>query len=177
MSCRWLGPLQCCLGGMAKSSSAEGWPPPLLAITPSGRAPLKTSNGQVWTSHLAPATPAFHDLHCLLSSLCIRLAIQLFTGSQFPYLSLPGSGKVLSLVVLGFIAGSCWAIGLRLGRGFYLWFMLACSELCVLAVAGLTQPHTHSFCACRDMGSGGERGSEGHRCVPLPPAAVCCVGP
>ena len=41
----------------------------------------------------------------------------MFTGSQFSYPSLPGSGKVLSLVVLGFIAGSHWAIGLRLGAG------------------------------------------------------------
>ena len=89
----------------------------------------EASNGQVWTRHLAPAVPAFHGLHCLLSSLRVRLAIRLFTGSQFPYLSLPRSGKVMSLVVLGFVAGSHWAIGLRLGRGFYLWCMLACIEL------------------------------------------------
>ena len=59
------------------------------------------SNGQVWTRHLAPAAPAFQGLHCLLSSLRVRLAIRLFTGSQFPYLSLPRSGKVLGVCVGG----------------------------------------------------------------------------
>ena len=102
-----------------------------------------------------PNSRAFHGLHCLLTSLRVPLAIRLFTGSQFPYLSLPGSGKVASLVVLGFIAGSCWAIGVRLGRGFYLWFMLACSQLC-----GRPHSATHSFiCVCRDMGPGERGGS------------------
>ena len=50
------------------------------------------SNGQVWTRHLAPAAPAFHGLHCLLSSLHVQLASRLFAGSQFSYPSLPGSG-------------------------------------------------------------------------------------
>ena len=71
-------------------------------------------------------------------------------------------------MVLGFVAGSRWGVGLRLGRGFYLWFMLACSEMCALAVAGLTRPHTHSFLCLPGHwglgGRGGQRATGVRRC-------------
>ena len=58
----------------------------------------------------------------------------------------------------GLYRQSRWAIGLSLGRGFYLWFTWGLLRNACACRGG---PHsaTHSFtCACRDMGRGGRGG-------------------
>ena len=120
------------------------------------------SKGQVWTRHLAPATPAFtqpslpsHFIACLTGHLNVHWRIVLLR-------TLPDLGKRQGLVVLGIIAWSRLVL-LRAGSWLCLCSVLAYSGKGVLAIAGLTQPHNFKFCS---LGHGGCGGLVGSRVTP-----------
>ena len=147
-------------------STFTGPKPPFWGIKRSGvDPPLSSSRACLSRPSLPSQFAACSTGHSIVHWPSVPIPVPHWIG-QGPE---PGGSGLYRRVTLGYRSeiGSWLLLVVRVGL-----LRIVC------ACRGGPHSATHSFiCSCRDMGSGGERGSVGHWCVPLPPAAVCCVGP